>query len=122
MTRVHELGFELLPTPVYPPDLATLFSDLKKMLARKKFNTDEEEIAETRVYFESKDKSYYENDIKRLKNHYNRYIGLDGDYVECCQKMFFETIYAFQSTYYIVYSPRKSTPYSVSREDILLRA
>ena len=38
-----------------------LFSDLKRMLAEKKFSADEEVIAETEVYFEAKDKSYIKN-------------------------------------------------------------
>ncbi|GFT82754.1 histone-lysine N-methyltransferase SETMAR [Nephila pilipes] len=63
MTKIHELGFELLPHPPYSPDLYPsdyfLFSDLKRMLAGKKFSSNEEVIAETEAYFEAKDKSYY---------------------------------------------------------------
>ena len=51
MTKLHELNFELLPHPSYSPDLALndywLFADLKKMLAGKKFRTNEEVIEET---------------------------------------------------------------------------
>jgi [histone H3]-lysine36 N-dimethyltransferase SETMAR len=50
--KLHELGYELLPHPTYSPDLASsdffLFVNLKRMLARKKFSTNEEVIAENR--------------------------------------------------------------------------
>ncbi|GFV58095.1 hypothetical protein TNCV_2109231 [Trichonephila clavipes] len=46
MTKLHELGFELLLHPPYNPDLAPsdffLFSDLKRRLAGQKFCADEE--------------------------------------------------------------------------------
>ncbi|CAH2106941.1 unnamed protein product [Euphydryas editha] len=70
MAKFHELGFELLSHPPYSPDLAPsdffLFSDLKKILAGKKFNADEEVIAEIEVYFEAKHKSYYKNGIEKF--------------------------------------------------------
>ncbi|CAG5050863.1 unnamed protein product [Parnassius apollo] len=86
MAKLHELGFELLPHPTYSPNLAPsdffLFSDLKRMLAGKKFKADEEVIAETEAYFEAKHKSYYKNGIEKLEDRYNRCIALDGNYVE----------------------------------------
>lgn len=86
MAKLHELGYELLPHPPYSPDLAPsdffLFADLKRMLAGKKFKTDEEVIAVTEAYFEAKDKSYYKNGIEKLENRYNRCIALEGNYVE----------------------------------------
>jgi [histone H3]-lysine36 N-dimethyltransferase SETMAR len=49
----HELGYELLFHPPYSPDLAPsdfiLFADLKRMLAGKKFFTNQEVIAEIDV-------------------------------------------------------------------------
>jgi [histone H3]-lysine36 N-dimethyltransferase SETMAR len=59
---MHELGYELLLHLPYSPDLAPsdffLFADLKKVLAGKKFSTNEEIIAETEAYFEAMSKSY----------------------------------------------------------------
>lgn len=85
MAKLHELDFELLPNPPYSPDLAPgdffLFSDLKRMLAGKKFSADEEVIAETEAYFEAKDK-YYKNGIEILYDHYNRCIAVEGNYIE----------------------------------------
>ncbi|KAF7262962.1 hypothetical protein GWI33_003792 [Rhynchophorus ferrugineus] len=41
MAKIHDLDFEFLPHPQYSPDLATidyfLFSDFKRMLARRNF-------------------------------------------------------------------------------------
>ena len=60
MIKLNELSFELLPHSSYSPDLAFsdywLFADLKKILQGKRFGTNEEVIAETEGYFESKDK------------------------------------------------------------------
>lgn len=86
MAKLHELGFELLPHPPYSPDLAPsdffLFADLKRMLAGKRFRTDEEVIAETEAYFEAKDASYYKTGIEKLYDRYNRCITLEGNYIE----------------------------------------
>ena len=86
IAKLHELGFEFLPHPLYSPDLAFsdffLFSDLKRMLVGKKFSADEEVIAETEVYFEAKDKLYYKNAIEKLYDHYNRCIVLQGNCIE----------------------------------------
>ena len=71
MAKIHDLGFELLPHPPYSPDLAPsdffLFSDLKSVLAEKKFGCNEEVVAETEAYFEAKPKEYYQNGIKNGK-------------------------------------------------------
>ena len=68
MAKLHELHFELLPYPPYSPDLAPsnyhLFADLKRMLQGKIFGFNEEVIAETEAYFESKDKSFYKQASK----------------------------------------------------------
>jgi [histone H3]-lysine36 N-dimethyltransferase SETMAR len=70
MAKLHELGYELLPHPAYSPGLAPsdffMFADLKRMLAGKKFSTNEQVIPETEVYFEAKEKSYYTNGIEKL--------------------------------------------------------
>ena len=63
MAKLHELDFELLLCPPYPPDLTPtdywLFADLKRMLQGKRFGPNEELISETEVYFEAKDKLFY---------------------------------------------------------------
>jgi [histone H3]-lysine36 N-dimethyltransferase SETMAR len=55
MVKLDVLCYELLPHPPFSPDLAPsdffLFADLKRMLAGKKFSTNEEVIAKTEAYF-----------------------------------------------------------------------
>jgi hypothetical protein len=67
--KVHELGYVLCSYLPYSPDLAPndlfLFADLKRMLAEKKFTTNEEIITETEAYFEAMSKSYYKNGIEK---------------------------------------------------------
>jgi [histone H3]-lysine36 N-dimethyltransferase SETMAR len=79
--KLHELRWELLPHSPYSPDLAPsdffLFADLKRMLAGKKFSTNEEAIAETEAFFEAKEESYYKNGIEKLYDRYNRVIALN---------------------------------------------
>lgn len=86
MAKLQELNFELLPHPPYSPDLAPsdfyLFSDLKRMLAGKKFRADDEVIAEVEAYFEAKDKSYFKIGIEKLYDRYNRCIAFEGNYIE----------------------------------------
>ena len=78
MAKLHELHFELLLQPLYSPELAPsdywLFADLKRMLLGKRFGSNEEVIPETDMYFEAKDKSFYEKGIKLLEKHWNQCI------------------------------------------------
>ena len=64
IAKLHELHFELLLHLTYSPDLGPsnylLFADFKRMLQGKRFGSNEEVILETEVYFEAKDKSFYE--------------------------------------------------------------
>ena len=68
MVKLNKLSFKLLPQPPYSSDLAPsdnwLFSDLKKMLQGKRFGSNEEVIAETEAYLESKDESFYKKALK----------------------------------------------------------
>ena len=86
MAKLHELHFELLSHPPYSVELAPsdyyLFADLKRMLQGKRFSSNEEVIAETKAYFETKDKSFYKICIEILEKHWNECITLRGDYVD----------------------------------------
>ena len=59
--KLNELSFELLPHTPYSSDLATsdywFFDDLRKMLQKRRFGSNEEVIAETKARFEIKDES-----------------------------------------------------------------
>ncbi|KAF7269978.1 hypothetical protein GWI33_017063 [Rhynchophorus ferrugineus] len=80
------MGFVLLPRPPYSRELAPsdyfLFPDLKRMLAGKKFSSNEDMIDESEAYLEAKDKSYYKNSIEKLEGRYSQCITLEGNYVE----------------------------------------
>ena len=71
MVKLNELSFELLPHLPYSPDMAPidywLFPDLKKMLQGKRFGSNEEVVAVTEVYFESKDESFYKKGIVNVE-------------------------------------------------------
>ena len=67
---------------IWPPSDFFLFSDLKRMLAGKKFCADEEVIEETEAYFEAKGKSYYKNGIEKSYDRYNSCIAREGNYIE----------------------------------------
>ena len=86
MAKLHELHLELLLHTPYSPDLAPsnywLYADLKRMLQGKRFSFNKEVISETEVYFEAKDKSFYEKGIKLLEKCWNQCITLEGDYVD----------------------------------------
>jgi [histone H3]-lysine36 N-dimethyltransferase SETMAR len=72
------LGYELHSHPPYSLDLVPsdlfLFADLKRMLAGKKFSTNQEVITATEAYFEAMLKSYYKNGIEKLYDRYNHCI------------------------------------------------
>ena len=59
MINLNDFSFELLPHPLYSPDLSLndywLLPDLKKLLQVERFGSNETVIAETKAYFESKD-------------------------------------------------------------------
>ena len=86
MVKLNELSFELLPHPPYSPYLARsnywLFADLKKMLQRKRFVSNEEVIAETEAYFERKGESFYKKGIEKLEKRWSECITLEENCVD----------------------------------------
>ena len=79
--KLHELHFELLPQPRYSPDLVPsdfkLFTDLKMILQRKRFGSNEEVISETEAYFETRDTSFNKKDIELFEKSWNQCITLE---------------------------------------------
>ena len=64
------------------PSDSWLFADLKKMLQGRRFGSNEEAIAETEAYFESKDESFCKKGIEKLEKRWNECITLEGNYVD----------------------------------------
>ena len=52
------------------------------MLLGKRLGSNEEVIAETKTYFESKDESFYNKRIEKLEKHWNECITLERNYVD----------------------------------------
>ena len=71
MEKLHELHFELLLHLPHSPDLAPsvyyLLANLERMLQGKRFDSNEEVIAENKAYFEAKDKSFCKKGIETLE-------------------------------------------------------
>ena len=84
--KLNDLSFELLLHPPYIPDLVPsyywLFAGPKEMPQGKRIGSNEEVIAETEAYFESKDESSYKKGIKKLEKRWNECITLEGIYVD----------------------------------------
>ncbi|KAG5324189.1 SETMR methyltransferase, partial [Acromyrmex heyeri] len=78
MAKFNEFRYELFPHPAYSPDLASC-GHLPVSELEERFITREQLIAETEAYFEGLDKSYYSDDLKKLKNHWIKCIELKGD-------------------------------------------
>lgn len=84
--KLIELGYKLLPHPLYSPDLAScdffLFPNLKKSFVRQKFESNEETITTTEAYFAVLQKTYFYDGLKKLEHRWVKCIKLKGDYVE----------------------------------------
>ena len=52
------------------------------MLLEKRFGSNEEVIAETEAYFESKDESFYKKGIEKLEKRRNQCITFEGNNVD----------------------------------------
>ena len=86
MVKLNELSFELLSRPPYSPALVPsdywLFSNLTKIPQGKRFGSNEQVIAESKAYFESKDESIYKKGIEKLEKRWTECITLEGNYVD----------------------------------------
>ena len=86
MTKVHKLGFKLLPHLPYSPDLVPshffLFPNLKIWLGGKRFSSDEEVIAAVDEYLKGFETSYFSEEIKKLEERWIKCVEVEGDYVE----------------------------------------
>lgn len=84
--KLEELSFEKVPHAPYSPDLTPsdyyLFPNLKRWLAGKRFESNEEIEFETDAYFGRLQSDYYLEGLKKLEDRWNRCIALNGDYVE----------------------------------------
>ena len=89
MIAVHtsmQCSFKILSNPTYSPDLAPsyffLFPSLKKHLKRQCFQSNEDVISVVEEWFESHPKSYYTQELLKVKERWQKCVGMQGDYVE----------------------------------------
>ena len=86
MAAVRNCSFELVDHPSYSPDLAPsdffLFPKMKKHLAGKRYQTDDEVISAVEDFFGDQDERFYTNGIKALEYHWKKCVQLQGDYVK----------------------------------------
>ena len=72
--------------PQYGPDLESsdflLFLHLKKLLARKKFDDDDEVQEEVMTWFKGQSADFYDSGIQKLVPRLNKCLENAGDHVE----------------------------------------
>jgi histone-lysine N-methyltransferase SETMAR len=83
---LQKYGWEVLPHPPYSPDLAPsdfhLFGPLKRHLAGKRFQSDDEVVAEVHAWLNSLDRSFFTEGIFELVHRWDKCLNLFGDYIE----------------------------------------
>lgn len=87
MTKLGELGYELLPHPPYSPDLTPgefyLLLKFERWLHGKELQSDEEDVeSEIDAYFDDFDESYYLVAVKMLEKRWMKCIELKGEYID----------------------------------------
>ena len=86
MSAVHDCSLELIDYPPYSPDLAPsdyfLFPDLKKHLAGKRYESDDDVISTVEDFFEGQEENFYATGIRALQHRWKKCVDHRGDYVE----------------------------------------
>lgn len=71
MAKLHKPGFQIIPNPLYSPDLSPcdffLFPELKIWLGEKQLSSNEGVVAAVNSYFVASDKKYLRQRMKKLK-------------------------------------------------------
>lgn len=82
----HESGFEIMNHPPYSPDLAPsdyfLFPNLKKDLRGVRFSDDEALKAAVQEHFNTNEKKFFYEGLKKLIDRSNKCIKIEGEYIE----------------------------------------
>jgi histone-lysine N-methyltransferase SETMAR len=83
---LHKYGWEVLTHPPHSPDLAPsdyhLFMPLKRHLAGKRFDADEDLIQDVRTWLQNLDVNFCREGIYSLMHRWQKCIDRNGDYVE----------------------------------------
>ena len=86
MDAVEPNGYELIPHPVYSPDLAPsdffLFPNLKKNIRGFHFRSDEEVVSAVEEWVNGKDPDFFSSGLMALEHRWSECITLEGNYIE----------------------------------------
>ena len=81
---IRELGYELLPHPLYSPDLSLtdyhLFRDLDNFVRGKIFKKEDEVKNAVETFFSEKSTNYFEKGIERLVERWKKCAERDGGF------------------------------------------
>ena len=83
---LKKFKWNVLEYPPYSPDLTPsdfhLFLHLKKHLAGKKFDDDDEVQEEVMTWFKEQAANFYDSGIQKLVPRLNKYLDNAGDYID----------------------------------------
>jgi histone-lysine N-methyltransferase SETMAR len=83
---IRQSGFIELNHPAYSPDIAPsdyyLFSNLKKFLRGKNFNSDDEAITAVEDYLTDLDSDFFCKGIESLHDRWQRVVASEGQYIQ----------------------------------------
>ena len=86
MDAVERNGYELIPHPVFSPDLAPsdffLFPNLKKDICGLHFRSDEEVVTAIEEWVNGKDPDFFSSGLMALEHRWSKCITLEGNYIE----------------------------------------
>ena len=86
MDAVEQNGYVLIPHPTYSPDLAPsdffLFSNLKKDIHGRHFQSNEEVVAAAEEWVRDKDPGSFSSELMALEHRWSKCIILEGNYIE----------------------------------------
>ena len=86
MAAATECGFEVLPHPLYSPDLAPsdfcLFPKLKSNLSSRTFRSNEGVIDAVNEYLGDQHEDFYFEGISKLEQRWRKCVKMKGDYFE----------------------------------------
>ena len=86
MAAATECNFEVLPHPMYSPDLAPsdfyLFNKLKTSPCGRNFGSNEGLIDAVNEYLGDQDEDFYFEGISKMEQRWRKCIKMKGDYIE----------------------------------------
>jgi len=86
LAAIRNVGFQLLPHPLYSSDLVPsdfyLFPKLKEFMKGRRFADDKDDICMANGWLEDEDQKFFYSGIRALEKRLTKCISVEGDYVE----------------------------------------